>query len=113
MAMSRSRGGSVLTTRFPIRIVPLLMPPRPATTRRAALFPPPAAAPHRPAAAVLQAGPHPQRRALPAPGGPDEDEELPVRDVQVEVLDRVEAVLVLLVDPVGDAPAPGRTPAAR
>ena len=72
MAMSRSREDSVFTTRSPIRRVPVLMSSSPATIRSAVL--------------------------LPQPDGPTSTRNSPSRDVQVQVLDRVEAVLVLLVD---------------
>ena len=54
--MSRSFGGTSLTTRSPMRIVP--------------------------AGDLLQARDHPQRRALAAAGRPDQDDELPVGDLQ-------------------------------
>ena len=36
----------------------------------------------------LEAGEHPQRRRLATAGGPDEDEEFAVTDLEVEVIDR-------------------------
>jgi hypothetical protein len=47
---------------------------------------------------VLQAGDHVERRRLPAAGRADQDDELPVRDVQVEVIDRERPV----GEPLGD-----------
>jgi hypothetical protein len=47
---------------------------------------------------LLESGHHPQRGRLAAPGGPDENQELPVRDVQRQVVDGVEAVVVDLLD---------------
>ena len=49
---------------------------------------------------VLQPGDHPQRRRLPASRRADEDHELAVRDVEVDRLDRLEAVRVALGDPL-------------
>jgi hypothetical protein len=43
---------------------------------------------------VLEAGDHPQRRRLAAPGRADEDDELPVRDLEVERVDGLRAVRV-------------------
>ena len=61
MAMSRSLGGRSLTTRPPIEMVPSVISSSPAIIRRAV--------------------------DLPQPGGPDEDHELVVPDVEVEPLD--------------------------
>ena len=47
---------------------------------------------------VLEPGDHPQRRRLPAARRADEDHELAVGDVEVEVLDGLEAVAVALGD---------------
>jgi hypothetical protein len=49
---------------------------------------------------VLQPGDHPQRRRLPAARRADEDHELRVADLQVHVLDGLEAVRIALDDVV-------------
>ena len=49
---------------------------------------------------VLEPGDHAQRGRLPAPRGPDEDEQLPVGDLKVQVLDGFEAVRIALDDVV-------------
>ena len=59
--MSRSLGGTVLTTRSPMRIVPSVIVSRPATIRSAVVFP--------------------------HPDGPDEHDELAVLDLQVQIGD--------------------------
>ena len=41
---------------------------------------------------LLEPRDHPQCRRLPAPGGPDEDDELAVADLEVELGDRARAV---------------------
>ena len=61
MAMSRSFGGTWVTSRSPMWIVPVVD--------------------------RLQPGEHPQRRRLAAPRRPDEHQELAVVDLQVEVVD--------------------------
>ena len=48
---------------------------------------------------LLEAGDHPQRARLPATGGPDEDHELPVFDLEVELVDRASPVGVDLRQP--------------
>jgi hypothetical protein len=47
---------------------------------------------------LFQAGQHPERRRLPAPGRPDEDHQLAVRDLEVEVVDGLRAVGIDLRD---------------
>jgi hypothetical protein len=47
---------------------------------------------------LLQAGEHPQRRRLPATGRPDEHHELPVGDLEIEVVDGLRSVRVDLRD---------------
>ena len=68
--MSRSFGGTALTTRSSMEIVPPLMPSEP--------------------------GDHPERGRLPAPRRPDEHDELAVLDVEVELGDGERSVRVLL-----------------
>ena len=70
--MSRSFGGRSLTTSSPIRIVPV--------------------------GDVLEPGDHPQRRRLAAARRADEDDELAVRDLEVEVADRARPVRIDLRD---------------
>jgi hypothetical protein len=53
---------------------------------------------HRAAADRLEPGDHPQRRRLATARRPDQDEELLVGDLQIEVVNRVESVVVDLVD---------------
>ena len=60
--MSRSLGGRWVTSRSPMKILPLVD--------------------------LLEAGEHPQARGLAAAGGPDEDHELAVVDLEVEVVHR-------------------------
>jgi hypothetical protein len=62
----------------------------------------PVADAHGAAADVLQPGDHAQGGALAAARRPYQDEELAVGNVEVQVLDRMEAVVVLLVDLVED-----------
>ena len=52
----------------------------------------------RPGGDVLEAGDHPQQRRLAAPGRPHEDDELPVGDLEADVVDGQEAVAVDLRD---------------
>ena len=47
---------------------------------------------------VLEAGDHPQQRRLAAPGRPDEHDELPVGDLEADVVDGQEVVAVDLRD---------------
>jgi len=47
---------------------------------------------------VLEADDHPEQGGLPAPGRPDQDHELPVLDVDADVVHGREAVAVLLDD---------------
>ena len=61
MAMSRSFGGTSLTTRSPIRISPC--------------------------GDLLEPGDHAQQRRLSAARGPDEDDELAVGDIDVDAVD--------------------------
>ena len=51
---------------------------------------------------VLEARDHVERRGLPAAGGPDQDDELPVGDLEVEVVDGEGAVGVALDHVVED-----------
>ena len=82
MAMSRSFGGTSLTTRSPMLISPLRDD--------------------------LEAGDHPQRGGLAAARRPDEDDELVVGDVEVEALHRRGAVRVDLPDVLEADPAHAR-----
>ena len=47
---------------------------------------------------VLQPGDHPQRGGFPAAGRPDKNDELPLVNLQVEVVHRMKAVGVDLID---------------
>ena len=47
---------------------------------------------------ILKAGDHAKRRGLSAAGRSDEDDEFLVRDIEVEILDRLEAVRIGLVN---------------
>ena len=76
MAMSRSLGSTSLTTRSPMRISPPVIVSSPAIMRRAV--------------------------DLAAARRPDEHQELAVGDLQVEVVDGLEAVVVDLVHLVED-----------
>jgi len=49
---------------------------------------------------VLEARDHAERRRLATSRGPDEDHELPVLDVEIDVVDRARAVRIDLADPL-------------
>ena len=51
---------------------------------------------------VLEPGDHPQRGGLPAAGGPDEHEQLGLRDLERQLLDRLEPVREPLAELVQD-----------
>ena len=72
MAMSRSRGGTSLTTSPPIQISPSVISSRPAIMR-----------------SVVD---------LPQPDGPDQHDELVIGDLQVDALHRLHAAVVVLDD---------------
>ena len=94
MAMSRSLGGTSLTTRSPMLDVA--------------------------GADRLEPGDHPERRGLAAARGPDEHDELLVADLQVDVFDGVHDVVELvdvfqdyLCYTLSDSEYPARTQNAR